>query len=145
MVDRYRTSRRAAAGGGGTAKRFYLQPWLTLYGPTTVTSVLQPCRHYLDGLSEAFLSTQIEVTHITNVTLVIESATNREGPWSQSAAVTGVTDTTLVLSSEGGPSNFSRYVRWRLASSGSAWEVAFQLLLTSGAQASESNLTPIKA
>lgn len=137
---------QGAPSGRSPVRRFRFQPWLTLYGPAAIDEVVQPCRHYLDGLNEATYHFQVEVLSITNVTLVVESAQSQEGPWSQCTGFGSTTDTMVVLSSEGGSMNFSRYVRWRLDGDGvNDWEISFQMLLTSGAAVSETKLSPRKA
>ena len=129
-------------GGQAGAKLYRFQPWLTVYGTAAATEVLQPCREWLDGVDYTTYHMQVQVLTVTNATLVIESATSREGPWNTATSFTGTTDTTIVLSSEGGGSNnFSRYIRWKLETSGT-WEVCFQLLFTSGGGFSDLKLSP---
>ena len=117
-----------------TTQRYRFQPWLTLAAPGGTDDIIQPCRHWLDGVSESSYNFKVDVTYVTNATLVIESAPSREGPWAQSQTLSAVTSTMIALSSEGGGTPFSRFLRWRIDGDAvSAWEICFQLLVTSGA------------
>jgi len=85
-------------------------------------------------VNESTYHFKVDMTYVTNATLVLESAPSREGPWAQCQALDAVTSTTIVLSSEGGGSTFSRFIRWRVDGDAvSAWEICFQILVTSGA------------
>jgi hypothetical protein len=139
---------QAGAGkvsAGGSAVKYHFQPWLTLSAPGGTDDVIQPCRHWLDGINESTLHMKIEMTYVTNATLVIEAALSREGPWMQCAMLTAATYNMLVMSSEGGAMTFGRYVRWRVdGHAANPWEVCFQLMVTSGAM-SDAKLAPRKA
>ena len=116
------------------SQRLRFQPWLTLAAPGGTDDIIQPCRHWLDGLNQSTYHFKVDLIYLTNATLVIESAQSPEGPWSQSQAFTSVTTATIVLSSEGGGIPFSRFLRWRVDGDAvSAWEICFQILVTSGA------------
>lgn len=66
----------------------------------------------------------MQILAVTNVTLAIESAAGHEGPWIESTTFAAATDTMIVLSSEGGSINFSRYIRWRFEGDGvNAWNI----------------------
>jgi len=132
-------------GGSSGTRRYRFQPWLTLAAPGGTDDIIQPCPSYLDGINETTYHFKVDLTYLSNATLVLESAPSREGTWTTCQAFTGVTSSTIVLSSEGGGLGFSRYIRWRVdGHATNPWEVCFQSLVTSGALG-DAVLTPRKA
>jgi len=96
-------------------------------------------------VNESTFHFKVDMTWVTNATLVLESAPSREGPWAQSLALDASTSTTYVLSSEGGGTPFSRFIRWRVDGDAVyAWEICFQILVISGALG-DAVLAPRKA
>ena len=91
---------------------------------------------------------QIEVTECTSATypsvypsIYIESSPTAEGPWDTVKAFTAVTNTMIVISSEGGENRFTGLVRWRV--SGTApWAVCFQFHAMPGASFSNKPASP---
>lgn len=54
-------------------------------------------------------------------------------------------DAGLVASSEGGDSNYSKFIRWRVEKAGAAWEICFKIRATPGKATTEVELVPRQA
>jgi len=120
----------AATGEGESTLEALLnfQPYLTLLVPATITELILACKGWIDGKDNVAYTMEAQVLHIQNVTLHVESAPDREGPWLDAIAFTATTKTMVVLSSEGGSAKFSRFIRWRAEGDGAnPWEICFRL------------------
>jgi len=142
-VGRRRSGMSAYACGPTRVIDF--QPWITLIGTSSTPDVIQPARTWLNGESMPTCNMKILITAITQCTLVLESAPSGEGPWTQVQAFTQAADNMLVASSEGGPCQFSKYIRWKVDKAGNAWKVCFQVRAMPGKSAAELKLTPRNA
>ena len=152
VQDRFKSLVASRLGGGttqgATTKSAQqeledFQEWLTLAGPATISEIIQACGKWKDGRDSVAYTLESEILAISNVSLLIESAPNREGPWNTVVAFTGTTNIMVVMSSEGGNCRFSRYIRWHLLGDGAnAWEVCFRLNLMPGTTLDRSVLKP---
>ena len=125
---------------GGQVINF--QPWLSLTGVSGSGDVTQPARHWLNGTNFATCNMQVQAMSVVACTLVLESASSVEGPWSTITSYQAAADAAIVLSSEGGTQKFSNLVRWRINPSGAAaWNICFKLKAT----ASGSKMSRVKA
>ena len=124
-------------------QKIKMQPWLTLAGAAGVTEVLQPSDGWLRGADYPTYHMQVQVKAIsgTNATLTLETAPSAEGPWASITTFTAVTDTMIVISSEGGSNRFSNLVRWKMTAS-DAWQVCFSLNATPGMSVSNVSGAP---
>ena len=124
-----------AGGQSGVVPMIKFQPGIAFEGRSaTAGQIIQPTSGWLDGDSADSYRMDVKILSMSaTLSLVIESAPAPEGPWTAATSFTTVTATNIVLSSEGGAQNFSRFVRWRVDLTGAgAWNVCFQLLATPG-------------
>lgn len=118
------------------------QEWLEMSGASTTGEVVQPSRGWIPGAEYSTYLMKAEILYVSNCTLVIESSPTVEGPW-QSAATFGVPGTLMaVLSSEGGLSRFSHYIRWRVDPAAAEWGICFQLKAFPSKGMAEPNMGP---
>lgn len=105
---------------------------------------IQPSYKWIRGCNFPTYHMQVEITERSaNATIYIESSTTAEGPWDTVKAFTAVTNTMIVISSEGGENKFNGLVRWRV--SGTApWQVCFQFHAMPGASISDKFAQPIR-
>ena len=132
---------------GSPARVIDFEEWLTLLGAagTQDVDVIQAARKWLNAEAMPTCNLQIQVADISACTLVLESAAVAEGQWSQLGAYTQAGDVGMVASSEGGGSNYSKFIRWRIEKAAGAWEVCFKIRATPGKARSEATLTPRQA
>jgi len=130
---------------GAPARVIDFEEWLTLIGTSGTEDVIQAARKWLNAEAMPTCNLQIQVSDISNCTLVLESAAVAEGQWSQVAAYTQAGDVGLVASSEGGYSNYSKFIRWRVEKAGSDWEICFKIRAMPGKATAEATLTPRQA
>ena len=121
------------------------QRMLTLQAAGSGTKeAIQPSYAWLKGCEYPTYHVQVELPECSaNATVYLESSPTVEGPFSTVKSFTAVTNTMIVMSSEGGENRFDGFVRWRV--SGTApWQVCMQLHAMPGASISDKQSTPIR-
>jgi len=122
------------------------RPWVTLEccGAAEVREVIQPASQWLAGAHAPNFHILVEISYCNGgCTLYLESSPTPEGPWNAVTSFAASTDTTVVISSEGGSTKFSGYVRWRVAGT-APWQICFHLKAMPGLSVTEHIGTPRK-
>lgn len=115
-----------------------MQPWFAVRGGICIGSpgneqdaFYQSETHWLDTSSIENLVIESQVLMMSGVTLVIEAAMSKEGPWSTVAAIdSAYALTTHMLSKEPGTDfPMRRYLRWHLEGDGATtnWQANFRI------------------
>ena len=120
------------------------QPWLVLETGTGAGSpyeIVQPASGWLFGQDVSTYHLKVQISYLNAAVLYLETSTTPEGPWATVTSFASQTDTMVVISSEGGDSKFSGYVRWRV-SGNAPWQICFQLEAVPGASAAGYVATP---
>lgn len=96
--------------------------WVTLFGASGATYVrfYAPQAEYLDAGSYTNLTLRVSMPGVTNIGLVLQHSNTLEGYFrnvygDEEQQLYGTTTMMLILSSEGGDRQFSRYLRWGLS------------------------------
>ena len=111
-------------------------------GTATTPAVIQAESDWLDTKDIRYLVVEAEVLKASAVTIKIETAMRKEGPWTSfSTIASGYCFQTYGVSKEAGATNRLRsYVRWRLEG-GAAWEACFRINVTeSGREAAQKSV-----
>ncbi len=124
-------------------KTIAMQPWITLKGSPAYTAVLiQPVEGWVNGenFTEAALNIALAGSLTTSgstlCSLVIETASAPEGPWSAVATVNAASlQTTMYFTSRASENTdkFERFLRWKLDPSlvtASDWTMTFKICAT---------------
>ena len=115
-----------------------MQPWFAVRGGISIgapeeqqDAFYQSETNWLDTSSIQNLVIESQVLMMSGVTLVIESAMSKEGPWSSIAAIgSAYALTTHMVSKEPGTDfPMRRYVRWHLEGDGATtnWQACFRI------------------
>jgi hypothetical protein len=120
---------------------FLAQPWITIRGQTTVTTITQSERCWLDLTPYQDLTAFLECKEVsagggTNVQIAYQSAPTKDEPLflpivAAFNLVTGATPTVMLKDLVSTP--ISRWFRWQLTVTGSpssAWDATFRLWLS---------------
>jgi len=124
-------------------KTIAMQPWITLKGCTAYTAVLiQPVEGWING--ENFTDAALNISLVGGLTsagntlcsLVIETASAPEGPWSPIATIAAAySQTTKYFTSRASENTdkFERFLRWKLDPSlvtAADWTMTFKICAT---------------
>jgi len=115
-----------------------MQPWITIKGSTSyTTALLQPVEGWVNG--ENFPEAALNLALVGNVastgstlcSLVIETASAPEGPWSAIATLSAAycQTTKYFTTRESGTNKFERFLRWKLDPVGviGNWTTTFKI------------------
>lgn len=130
---------------GSQAGVIAFQEFLTITAAGSGTKeAIQPSYAWLKGYLYPTYHVQVEIPYCSaNATIYLESSPTAEGPWDTVKSFTAVTNTMIVISSEGGENKFTGLVRWRVEGT-APWQVCFQFHAMPGASISDKLSTPFQ-
>lgn len=121
------------------------QPTVTIEAAGSGTKeAIQPSDMWIRGCQFPTYHMQVEIIeNSANAEVYLESAPTAEGPFDTVKSFTAVTNTMIVISSEGGENKFTGLLRWRVAGT-APWQACFQFHAMPGASVSDKFSTPIR-
>lgn len=96
-------------------------------GDSDGDEVIPTTSKWLSGAQVPGYLVHVEIVGCHSAQFELQTAMGIEGPWKQVAAYTGITASTVLVSSEGDGALLAGLLRWKLTGTAANWKACFRL------------------